>query len=100
MSNRDVLARLLNNQAIRAESDNDPHRALTLYKRITQVAPEVLDAWHSLARVQLRLSDLAGARESLLAMSEVAPTRKPAIGSWMLLTQLVQSDLSHYRWNR
>ncbi|WP_157016887.1 transglutaminase family protein [Mesorhizobium xinjiangense] len=76
MSNRDVLARLLNNQAVRAENDNDPHRALEVYRRITQVAPEVLDAWQKLARLQLTFNDVAGARKSLFAMSEVAPDKK------------------------
>lgn len=76
MSNRNVLARLLNNQAVRAEDGNDPHRALTVYQRITQIAPRVLDAWQKLARLQLRSNDVAGARENLFAMSEVAPDKK------------------------
>jgi regulator of sirC expression with transglutaminase-like and TPR domain len=76
MSNRDVLARLLNNQGVRAENDNDPHRALDVYRRITQVAPGVLDAWQKLARLQLTFNDVAGARASLFAMSEVAPDKK------------------------
>jgi hypothetical protein len=88
MSNRDVLARLLNNQAVRAENDDDPHRALTVYQRITQVAPGVIDAWQNLARLQLAFNDAAGARASLFAMaagaraslfamSEVAPDKDP-----------------------
>jgi regulator of sirC expression with transglutaminase-like and TPR domain len=76
MSNRDVLARLLNNQAVRADNGNDPRRALEVYRRITQIAPEVLDAWQKLARLQLTFNDVAGARESLFAMSEVAPDKK------------------------
>jgi regulator of sirC expression with transglutaminase-like and TPR domain len=76
MSNRDVLARFLNNQAVRAENDDDPHRALTVYQRITQVAPGVLDAWQNLARLQLAFNDAAGARASLFAMSEVAPDKE------------------------
>lgn len=76
MSNRDVLARLLNNQAVRAENGNDPHRALEVYRRITQVAPAVLDAWQRLARLQLGFNDVTGARASLFAMSEVAPDKK------------------------
>jgi regulator of sirC expression with transglutaminase-like and TPR domain len=73
MSNRDVLVRLLNNQAIRAEHENDPHRALAVYRRITLIAPGVLDAWRNLARLQLAFNDVASARASLVAMSEVAP---------------------------
>lgn len=73
MSNRDVLRRLLNNQAVRAENENDPGRAATVYQRITRIAPEALDAWQSLARLQLAFKDVAGARTSLFAMSEIAP---------------------------
>jgi regulator of sirC expression with transglutaminase-like and TPR domain len=75
MSNRDVLIRLLNNQAVRAEDEHDVHRALALYWRITLVAPGTLDAWQNLARVQLALNDVGGARTSLFAMLEVAPTK-------------------------
>lgn len=75
MSNRDVLARLLNNQAVRAENDNDPHRAVAVYRRITEIAPGLIDAWQNVARLQLAFNDVPGARASLLAMSEVAPDR-------------------------
>ena len=76
MSNRDVLARLLNNQAVRAEKENDPRRALAVYRRITRIAPGVLDAWQNRSRLQLAFDDVAGARASLLAMAEVAPDRQ------------------------
>jgi regulator of sirC expression with transglutaminase-like and TPR domain len=76
MNNRDVLARLLSNQAIRAENNNDLHRALTVYQRITQIAPGALDAWEKLARMQLAFNDVASAKASLFAMSEVAPDKK------------------------
>jgi regulator of sirC expression with transglutaminase-like and TPR domain len=76
MNNRDVLARLLNNQAIRAENNHDLHRALAVYQRITQIAPGALDAWEKLARMQLALNDVEGAKASLFAMSEVAPDKK------------------------
>jgi regulator of sirC expression with transglutaminase-like and TPR domain len=76
MSNRDVLARLLNNQAVRAENESDPERAREVYRRITQVAPEVLGAWQKLARLHLTFNDVPAARESLFAMSEVAPDKK------------------------
>lgn len=76
MSNRDALARLLNNQAVRAETENNPRRALDVYRRITQIAPEVLGAWQKLARWQLSFNDVAAARESLFAMSEVATDKK------------------------
>ncbi|SBV32340.1 conserved protein of unknown function [uncultured Sphingopyxis sp.] len=73
LSNRDALARLLNNQAVRAENGSDLQRALAVYRRITRVAPGAVDAWHGLARLQLAFGDVAGARASLFAMSEVAP---------------------------
>ena len=76
MSNRDVLARLLNNQAVRADNENDHDRALTVYQRITIIAPGVLYAWQELARLQLAFSDVEGARASLFAMSEVAPDKQ------------------------
>ncbi|HVU31212.1 MAG TPA: transglutaminase-like domain-containing protein [Sphingomicrobium sp.] len=76
MSNREVLTRLLNNQAVRAEDENDALRALAMYRRITLVAPELPDGWRNLARLQLELNDVAGARASLLAMSEVAPEKE------------------------
>lgn len=76
MTNREVLARLLNNQAIRAENENDPHRALAVYQRITLIAPQMLDAWRNLARLQLAFDDVRGARASLFAMSEVAPDKE------------------------
>ena len=76
MSNRDVLARLLNNQAVRAENENDPRRALAVYQRITRIAPGALDAWQKLARLQLAFNDVERARASLLAMSEVAPDKE------------------------
>lgn len=76
MNNRDVLARLLNNQAARAENESDPYRAFTVYQRITKIAPGALDAWQNLARLQLAFDDVAGAKASLLAMSEVAPDKE------------------------
>ena len=76
MSNRDVLARLLNNQGIRAEQEKDRQRALIIYQRITKVAPERLDAWQNLARLQLEFRDVEGAKASLFAMSEVAPEKR------------------------
>jgi regulator of sirC expression with transglutaminase-like and TPR domain len=76
MSNRGTLVRLLMNQASRAEQTNDPGRAMTLYQRMTLIAPESLDAWWSLARLQLGIGQTDKARNSLSAMLEV--TRDPA----------------------
>lgn len=75
MSNRMVLVRLLLNQASRAEQGGDPLRALTLYDRMTTVAPENPDGWWERARLQLQLHDSESARGSLSAMLEI--TRDP-----------------------
>ena len=71
MTNREVLSRLLMNQAVRAEQDGDLLRAFTVYQRMTKVAPDNLDAWHQLARLYQSFGDVAGARHCLLAMLEI-----------------------------
>jgi hypothetical protein len=71
MANRTVLVRLLLNQASRAEQAGDPLRAMTLYTRMTTVAPDHPDGWWELARLQLQLQDVEAARGSLSAMLEV-----------------------------
>jgi predicted TPR repeat methyltransferase len=70
-----VLVRLLVNQASRAEQAGDPLRALTLYERMTSVAPDNPDGWWEQARLQLQLQDVDAARHSLSAMLEI--TRDP-----------------------
>ena len=75
LDNRGVLARLLRNQATRAEQGGDPLRALAVHERMTGVAPEDPDGWWELARLQLQLGDVDAARGSLSAMLEV--TRDP-----------------------
>lgn len=75
MTNREILARLLFNQAFRAEEENDATRAIVVYERITRIAPDTMDAWNHLARLQIATGDTAGARASLLGMSEVAGDR-------------------------
>ena len=71
MSNRQILTRLLNNQAIRAEQGGDLPHAFAVYSRITQVAPDGPEAWQNLARLHLAFEDVPGARHCLLAMLEV-----------------------------
>ncbi|MDG2003491.1 MAG: transglutaminase-like domain-containing protein [Novosphingobium sp.] len=73
--NRTTLVRLLINQATRAEQGADQLRALTMYTRMTQVAPHHPDGWWELARMQLQLQNIDAARHSLSAMLEV--TRDP-----------------------
>jgi regulator of sirC expression with transglutaminase-like and TPR domain len=71
MANRAVLLRLLLNQATRAEQGGDHHRALTLYRRMTGVAPASGHAWWERARLELMHDDVAAARSSLSAMLEM-----------------------------
>ncbi|HEX7872832.1 MAG TPA: transglutaminase-like domain-containing protein [Sphingobium sp.] len=75
MSNRAVLARLLVNQASRAEEAGDARRAQTIYERMTIVAPDHGDAWWQLARLQLQDGAVSDARSSLVSMLEL--TRDP-----------------------
>lgn len=75
MANRTVLVRLLVNQASRAEQSGDTARAIAIYERMTVVAPDHVDGWWDLARLQLGIGALDDARHSLSAMLEV--TRDP-----------------------
>lgn len=75
MPNRAVLVRLLLNQATRAERNGKGRRALTLYARMTAMAPDYGHAWWERARLELTDGDVAAARRSLTAMLEV--TREP-----------------------
>jgi regulator of sirC expression with transglutaminase-like and TPR domain len=77
MTNREVLVRLLMNQATRAEQGGDGPRALTLYQRITTVAPSHGFAWWERARLELVAGEVAAARASLSAMLET--TRDPTL---------------------
>jgi regulator of sirC expression with transglutaminase-like and TPR domain len=72
MTNRMILVRLLLNQATRAEEAGDVARAVTLYERMTIVAPEDGKGWWELARLRLSQGDASGARESLAAMLEIS----------------------------
>lgn len=75
MTNHQVLARLLFNQAVRAESENDAQRAIVLHDRITRIAPRMLDSWHHLARLQIATNDNQGARATLLGIAELTGDR-------------------------
>lgn len=90
MSNRNTLVRLLMNQATRAEGANDPGRAMTLYQRMTLVAPANPDGWWALARLQLAAGLIDQARKSLSAMLEITrdPERRDAITS--ILEQIAE----------
>ena len=77
LSNRSILVRLLMNQATRAESAGKGERALTLYRRMTLIAPSNSHAWWERARLELMRGDVGDARSSLSAMLEV--TREPGL---------------------
>ena len=77
MTNRAVLVRLLNNQAGRAEGAGLPARALTVFSRITLVAPGYSWGWWERVRLERTLGDIVSARSSLNAMLET--TRDEAV---------------------
>jgi regulator of sirC expression with transglutaminase-like and TPR domain len=77
MANRAVLVRLMMNQASRAEQTERHDRALTVYRRITTVAPAHSHGWWEQARLELLIGDKGAARDSLSAMLET--TRDPAL---------------------
>ncbi len=77
MANRAILVRLLLNQATRAEKAGKGRRALTLYSRMTSIAPGYPHPWWERARLELVDNDVRAARASLAAMLEI--TREPAL---------------------
>lgn len=84
MSNRSVLVRLLMNQATRAQSTGKGERALTLYRRMTTIAPGNVHGWWERARLELVRGDVADARASLSAILEV--TREPGLRAHIFAT--------------
>jgi len=77
MPNRAILVRLLLNQATRAEKAGRGRRALSLYSRMTSIAPDYPHPWWERARLELADDDVAAARASLTAMLEI--TREPVL---------------------
>jgi regulator of sirC expression with transglutaminase-like and TPR domain len=77
LTNRETLVRLVMNQASRARQAGDIQRALTLYRRLTLVAPGMPALWWEQARLEQLSGDLGAARRSLAAMRET--TRDPAL---------------------
>jgi len=83
MSNRSVLVRLLLNQATRAEKAGQTMRALTLFERMTVIAPGTGHPWWERARLELAGGRVSAARSSLSAMLEMTrdPVRRGQIAS-------------------
>lgn len=71
LNNRQVLIRLLTNQATRARRAGDVARALVLHDRMTAIAPRFAGLWWERARLEQLAGDNAAARRSLAAMLEV-----------------------------
>jgi regulator of sirC expression with transglutaminase-like and TPR domain len=70
LSNRETLVRLVMNQAGRARQSGDTPRALTLYRRLTLIAPAMPALWWERARLERLSGDTGAARRSLAAMRE------------------------------
>ena len=70
LTNRETLVRLLTNQASRARRAGDAPRALTLYRRMTFIAPDLSTLWWERARLERVAGDIEAARRSLAAMRE------------------------------
>ena len=77
MSNRQMLVRLVSNQASRARQQGDSGRALALYERLTMLAPAISALWWERAGLEQRIGRLTAARASLTAMLET--THDPAL---------------------
>ena len=70
LGNRETLVRLVMNQAGRARAAGDDTRALTLYRRLTLIAPAMPQLWWERAQLEQGSGDTAAARRSLAAMRE------------------------------
>ncbi|MDO7841720.1 SirB1 family protein [Sphingomonas immobilis] len=75
MSARDVIVRLLNNQAGRAEQEGDHERARTVYERMTKIAPSAVHGWWALAQYQLMSGAADDARATLTSLLDVTRDR-------------------------
>jgi regulator of sirC expression with transglutaminase-like and TPR domain len=92
LGNRQMLVRLLSNQASRARLAGQTARALTLYERMTTIAPRMSALWWERAQLEQRMGRMAAARTSLTAMLET--THDPALGQRIraTLATLARSD--------
>jgi regulator of sirC expression with transglutaminase-like and TPR domain len=92
MSNRQLLVRLITNQASRARSGGDTARALVLYQRMTIIAPQSANLWWERARLEQLLGHNMAARASLTAMLETTHDRAVARRIQAALAAVARSD--------
>ncbi len=92
MTNRQMLVRLVSNQASRARLAGQVLRALALYERMTLIAPRTAALWWERAALEQRIGRLPAARASLTAMLET--THDPAVAHRIKakLASLARSD--------
>lgn len=91
LSNQATLVRLLANQAERARSGGRLERALTLYARMTTVAPTLTALWWARAGLELELGDPAAARASLVSMLETTRDSSVRAQARAMLAKLAPS---------
>jgi regulator of sirC expression with transglutaminase-like and TPR domain len=92
MSNRQLLVRLITNQASRARGSGDSKRALRLYERMTLIAPRLSSLWWERARLEQLLGHNKAARASLTAMLETTHDTAMARRIHAALAALARSD--------
>jgi regulator of sirC expression with transglutaminase-like and TPR domain len=92
MSNRQMLVRLITNQASRARAAGDVRRALSLYERMVEVAPRLSSLWWERARLEQLLGLKGAARASLTAMLETTHDQGVTRRIHAALAALARSD--------
>lgn len=92
MTNRQLLIRLITNQASRARSGGDTVRALKLYERMTVIAPRLSSLWWERARLEQLLGHNNAARGSLTAMLETTHDTAMSRRIQIALASLARSE--------
>jgi regulator of sirC expression with transglutaminase-like and TPR domain len=92
MSNRQMLVRMVSNQASRARLNGDTARALILYERLTSIAPDQPGLWWDRARLEQRIGRNTAARASLTAMLETTHDALAVDRIRNMLATLARSD--------
>jgi regulator of sirC expression with transglutaminase-like and TPR domain len=92
MNNRQMLVRMVSNQASRARLNGDTARALILYERLTSIAPDQPGLWWDRARLEQRIGRNTAARASLTAMLETTHEPLAVDRIRTMLATLARSD--------